>query len=215
MSRILITGGAGFIGSHLVERFIDANETELIVFDNLSSGNQNVKLLKSLNIDLVIGDIIFTEDLMSLPKDIDIIIHLAAMNRAPLSIENPVMSNSVNIDGTINILELSRKLDCRMIFASSSSVFGNLPVMPRPEKTSEFLPNHPYGLGKMTSEHYCRLFHELYNLDTIVIRYFAVYGPRQSPRLNYSAVIPKFIIAALNDKPITIYGGDQTRNFIY
>ncbi|MFW9995703.1 MAG: NAD-dependent epimerase/dehydratase family protein, partial [Candidatus Odinarchaeota archaeon] len=215
MSKVLITGGAGFIGSHLVERFIDVRKTGIIVLDDLSAGNHNVKLLKSLQIELVIGDITSKEILSGLPREIDAIIHLAAMNRAPRSIKDPVQSNKVNVCGTVEILELARQRDCRVIFASSSSVFGQLSVTPRPEETTDFLPSHPYGLGKMASEHYCRLYQELYGLDTRIIRYFAVYGPRQSPKLTYSAVIPKFINAVINDQPVTLFGGEQSRHFTF
>ncbi|MFX0093080.1 MAG: NAD-dependent epimerase/dehydratase family protein [Candidatus Hodarchaeota archaeon] len=216
MSKVLITGGAGFIGSHLIERFMnDVLHSEIIVIDNLSTGHHNKRILKSFSIKLVVGDIESEKTLETLPKDIEVIIHLAAMNRASRSIKDPVKSNVVNINGTVNVLEMARKLDCRVIFTSSSSVFGHLSIMPRPENTSDFLPSHPYGLGKMTSEHYCRLYHELYGLDSRVIRYFAVYGPRQSPKLTYSAVIPKFINAALCRHPIKIFGGNQTRNFTF
>jgi len=215
MLKVLISGGAGFIGSHLVERFVKTGNTKIIVIDDLSAGNHNVGILKENRVKLIKKDIRFSEFAKELSQDFDIIIHLAAMNRAPRSIKDPVMSNKTNINGTVNILELARKKDCRVIFTSSSSVFGHLTINPRPEETSEFLPSHPYGLGKMTSEHYCRLYRELYDLDTRIIRYFAVYGPRQSPKLTYSAVIPKFISAVINNEPIKIYGGDQTRNFTF
>ena len=215
MQRVLVTGGAGFIGSHLIEQLSVEEGYEIIAFDNLSIGSHNVKFLKSIGTELIIGDIIATKDLTKISGKIDIIIHLAAMNRAPRSIKNPVKSNSVNITGTINLLEFARKHDSKFIFASSSSVFGHIETMPRPEDTYEFKPSHPYGLGKMTSEHYCRLYNEHYNLDTKSIRYFAVFGPRQSPKLTYSAVIPKFVNAAIKNKPITVYGGNQSRNFTY
>ena len=215
MQRVLVTGGAGFIGSHLIEKLSVKKGFEVIAFDNLSIGSHNVKFLKSVGVDPIIGDIVSTEDLTKINGKIDIIIHLAAMNRAPRSIKNPVKSNAVNITGTVNLLEFARKHDSKFVFASSSSVFGYLETMPRPEETYEFKPSHPYGLGKMTSEHYCRLYREHYNLDTKTIRYFAVFGPRQSPKLTYSAVIPKFVEAAINDKPITIFGGSQSRNFTF
>jgi len=216
MQKVLITGGAGFVGSHLVDRFMsDKKNYEIIILDNFSIGRHNLKELNSKDITIIEGDVESIEVYNKLPNDIDLIIHLAAMNRAPRSIKDPIKSNEVNITGTLKILEFSRKNNCKFVFASSSSVFGHLKIMPRPEETNEFLPSHPYGLGKMTSEHYCRLYSELYNLDTSIIRYFAVYGPRQSPDLTYSAVIPKFIKAALNNKPITIFGGNQSRNFTY
>jgi len=216
MSKVLITGGAGFVGSHLVDRFLnDKKNHEIIILDNFSIGRHNLKELNSKDISIIEGDIESNEIYNTLPNDIDLIIHLAAMNRAPRSIKDPIKSNEVNITGTLKLLEFSRKNNSKFVFVSSSSVFGHLKTMPRPEETNEFLPSHPYGLGKMASEHYCRLYSELYELDTRIIRYFAVYGPRQSPDLTYSAVIPKFIKAALKNDPITIFGGDQSRNFTF
>ena len=216
MSKVLITGGAGFVGSHLVDRFLSDNKNhEIIILDNFSIGRHNLKVLNSKDIRIIEGDIESNETYNTIPNDIDLIIHLAAMNRAPRSIKDPIKSNEINITGTLKLLEFSRKNNCKFVFVSSSSVFGHLKIMPRPEETNEFLPSHPYGLGKMASEHYCRLYSELYDLDTRIIRYFAVYGPRQSPELTYSAVIPKFIKASLKNEPITIFGGDQSRNFTF
>ncbi|MHA1442572.1 MAG: NAD-dependent epimerase/dehydratase family protein [Candidatus Heimdallarchaeota archaeon] len=216
MSKVLITGGAGFVGSHLVDRFLDDKKNhEVTILDDFSIGRHNLKVFESKEIEIIEGAIESNEIYDKLPSDFDTIIHLAAMNRAPRSIKEPVKSNEVNITGTLKLLEFSRDNNCKFVFVSSSSVFGHLKVMPRPEETNEFLPSHPYGLGKMASEHYCRLYSELYGLDTRIIRYFAVYGPRQSPELTYSAVIPKFIKAALKDEPITIFGGNQSRNFAF
>lgn len=216
MSKVLITGGAGFVGSHLVDRYLDDKKNhEVTIIDDFSIGRHNLKVLKSKDVEIIEGAIESNKIYNKLPKDIDTIIHLAAMNRAPRSVKDPVKSNEVNITGTLKLLEFSRDNNSKFVFISSSSVFGHLKVMPRPEETNEFLPSHPYGLGKMTSEHYCRLYSELYGLDTRIIRYFAVYGPRQSPELTYSAVIPKFIKAALKGESITIFGGDQSRNFTF
>ncbi len=216
MTNILLTGGAGFIGSHLMEHIKEKyRDTNIFVVDNLSTGSHNVKLLKSLGVELIIGNIEQKDTIDDIPNNLDCIYHLAAMNRAPRSIKDPLKSNEVNISGTLLILELARKNDCPLIFSSSSSVFGHLEIMPRPENSSDFLPSHPYGLGKMASEHYCRIYNELYNVDTRIIRYFAVYGPRQSPKLTYSAVIPKFIKAAITGDPVKIFGGQQSRNFAF
>ncbi len=215
MKSILVTGGAGFIGSHLVEKLSLEKKYDISVFDNLSIGSHNTHLLKKFNVDFVKGNVESSQDVSNIKNDIDIIFHLAAMNRAPRSIKDPLKSNEVNITGTLNILEFARKNDSRVIFASSSSVFGHLDIMPRPENSYEFLPSHPYGLGKMTSEHYCRIYRELYGLDTIVVRYFSIFGPRQTPKLTYSAVIPKFINSIINNQSITIFGGSQSRNFTY
>lgn len=215
MQKLLVTGGAGFIGSHLLENLVEREDFELIIFDNLSTGKHNVQLLKKLNTKLIVGNIELVNDLKKIPPKIDVIFHLAAMNRAPRSIKDPLKSNEVNITGTLNLLELARKNDSKFIFSSSSSVFGNLNINPRPENTNEFYPSHPYGLGKMASEYYCRLYNQLYDVDTRIIRYFSIFGPRQSPKLTYSAVIPKFINSSIKNKPLTIYGGKQSRNFAY
>lgn len=215
MVKILITGGAGFIGSHIAEILSKSNLHEIIVMDNLSTGNFNTSLLKSLSVSIIKKNIESKDTWLELPKDIDVIIHLAAMNRAPKSIKDPVKSNEINITGTLNILEYARKENIRVCFSSSSSVFGQLDIHPRPEDSFELAPSHPYGLGKLTSEHYCRLYNELYDLDTRIVRYFSVYGPRQSPNLTYSAVIPNFIKSFIYNKPITIHGGKQTRNFTF
>lgn len=216
MTNVLITGGAGFIGSHLVDKFLTkSSDYEVTIYDDFSGGKHNLKYLNPLKVKIIQGDITSNDQLQVASRDAELIIHLAAMNRAPRSIENPMLSNAINITGTLNVLEIARKNDCRLIFASSSSVFGSLDIQPRPVETSNFLPTHPYGLGKVTSEHYCRLYRELYSLDNAIIRYFAVYGPRQSPSITYAAVIPIFINSILKNKPIIIHGGSQTRNFTY
>jgi UDP-glucose 4-epimerase len=213
---ILITGGAGFIGSHLVEKLSNSSE-KIIVLDNLSSGSFNLRLLKELNdVTIIKGEITDTQLLNELIAKCTKIYHLAAMNRAPRSIEDPLLSNKVNITGTLKILESARKFDIEsIVFASSSSVYGRSEKFPRRENGETF-PAHPYAVGKLASEYYCDIYYQLYGLKVKVLRYFAVYGPRQSPTLKYAAVIPIFVMNAIAGKSNTIYGnGTQTRNFTY
>ncbi|MHA1932815.1 MAG: GDP-mannose 4,6-dehydratase [Promethearchaeota archaeon] len=213
---VLITGGAGFIGSHLIEALIESN-VQIIVLDDLSSGSHNLKLLKKFkNVNIRKGDITDDQLLNELVAECSEIYHLAAMNRAPRSIENPLYSNKINITGTLKILEAARKFDVdRMVFASSSSVYGRSKIFPRREN-GETLPAHPYALGKLASEYYCDIYYQLYGIKVKKLRYFAVYGPRQSPTIKYAAVIPIFTMNVIAGKKNTIFGdGTQTRNFTF
>jgi len=216
MKKLLITGGAGFIASHLIEIFDESDEAyKIAILDNFSTGRHNSDLLKAHNVevhDIDLVDIRNHEDLIS---SFDIVIHLGAMNRAQRSIEDPAGSHEVNVDSTFYLLEMARKYKFRFVFASSSSVFGNLEVQPRPESLHPTLPTHPYGLGKLIGERYCHIYRKLYDLDIRVIRFFSAFGPRQSPKLKYSAVIPIFIRGFLEKSPLKIYGGDQKRNFTF
>ncbi len=214
MATILVTGGAGFIGSNIAVKLKNQGNN-VIIMDNFSTGYHNLQYLKSNDIHIINHDINHIDALQYDFHNLDSIIHLAAMNRAPRSIKNPKLSHEVNITSTLNILEIARKFDLDLIIASSSSVFGNLITQPRPEVTYEYKPLHPYGLGKLACEYYSDIYRDLYGLNSTIIRYFSVYGPRQSPSLQYSAVIPKFINSFINKQPITIYGGSQSRNFTY
>ncbi|MFX0125400.1 MAG: NAD-dependent epimerase/dehydratase family protein [Candidatus Hodarchaeota archaeon] len=214
--KILITGGAGFIGSHLVES-IAKQGNEIMVLDDFSTGTHNLSLLKSLkNVTVVEGTISNSHLVDNVVSNCSIIYHLAAMNRAQRSIENPLAAHEVNITGTLNILEAARRYDIEgIVFASSSSVYGSSKEFPRREDNS-CKPIHPYAVGKLASEHYCIVYYHLYGLNVKILRYFAVYGPRQSPMLPYAAVIPIFIKKAISKKKLTIFGdGTQRRNFTF
>jgi len=214
--KILITGGAGFIGSNLVERLIKGNE--VIVLDNLSTGKEeNIKeFLGNKNFKFINGSITDLNLLRKMTCDVDYILHHAAIVSVTESIENPILTNEVNINGTLNVLTAAKENQIKkLVFASSCAVYGDSPKLP---KTENMNPNSksPYAVTKLTGEYYCNVFKNIYGLETLSLRYFNCYGPRQSQESEYAAVIPKFIFAALNDKPIVIYGdGRQTRDFVY
>jgi UDP-glucose 4-epimerase len=213
---VFITGGAGFIGSHLVEEMSKTKE-KIIIFDDFSAGKHNLPFLKDLsNVSIIKGSITDYNSVKQSISQCSEIVHLAAMNRAPLSIENPILANEVNVNGTLNILEAARKYDIqKIVFASSSSVYGRSPKYPRREIDKPH-PAHPYAVGKLASELYCDVYHHLYGLQIAVLRYFAVYGPRQSSTIRYAAVIPIFVNCIIQGNPLPIYGdGTQRRNFTF
>lgn len=214
--KIVVTGGAGFIGSNLV-RYLSA-DNQVIIIDDLSTGHMKniVNLVDDENIEFIEGSITDLELLQKTFKNVDYIFHEAAIPSVPRSIKDPVTTSNVSINGTLNVLLAAR--DCnvkKVIYASSSSVYGDTPTLP---KTEEMNPNplSPYAVGKLTGEYYCSVFTKIFNLPTVVLRYFNVYGPRQDPVSEYAAVIPKFITNVFNDTPPVIYGdGLQTRDFTF
>lgn len=213
----LITGGAGFIGSNLVDKLLSLGH-KLTVIDDFSSGrmenlaghkdNSNLKIIKK-NICENLEDIFKSERF-------DAVFHLAALVSVPYSIEHPDESHEVNANGTFNLLMNCRKFGVkRFIFSSSCSVYGEQDTLPFTEPMKPN-PISPYALSKLICEHYCKIFNFLYNLETISLRYFNVYGPRQNPEGNYACLIPKFITLVKNDRTPTINGeGKQTRDFIF
>lgn len=212
---ILVTGGAGFIGSNIAIELIEQGY-DVRILDNFARGKfENIENIKEKT-ELVNGDIRDLETLKKATKDIEYVLHQAAIPSVPKSIEDPLASNSVNINGTLNTLLASRDSNVkRLVFASSSSVYGNSPVLPKKE-TLEPNPISPYGLTKLVGERYCRLFYELYGLETISLRYFNIFGPRQDIESQYASVIPKFIRAILSNRPPTIFGdGKQSRDFTF
>ena len=215
MKKILVTGGAGFIGSHLVEKLVKEGSV-VVVIDNLSVSDVNVSLLKKLGVRLFKMNIGDYEEIKDCFKGIDTVFHLAAMNRALRSIEDPLTANKSNIDGTINCLEASRQAGVKkFVFVSSSSVYAGQ----RNKLLTESMPlspPHPYGVGKLAGEHYVRIYHELFGLPVVNLRFFSVYGPRQLGEIDKPGVIPKFISLVMKKKPIEIWGdGSQMRNFTY
>ncbi len=215
MAHYLVTGGAGFIGSHIVEALIGQNE-RVTVIDNFSTGDdRNISSFQG-KFRLLRGDIRDGNCLQEAFQSVDYVIHQAALPSVPRSIDDPISSNSTNIDGTLLLLTASRTAKVkRFIFASSSSVYGLNPQNPKQED-QQTIPKSPYALTKLTGEHYCRLFYELYNLETVALRYFNVFGPRQNPFSQYAAVIPLFITALLAKKTPPIYSdGEQTRDFTF
>lgn len=213
--KCIVTGGAGFIGSHVVDGLV-ARGDEVVVIDDLSEGFRENLTQAGDKARLVVASILDIDVLNREFKGAGAVFHQAALRSVPKSVDEPLKYNHVNIDGTYNILEASRKADVpRLVFASSSSVYGDGHPLPLKE-TYYPGPKSPYALTKLAGENYMRMFHELYGLETINLRYFNVFGPRQPPMSQYSGVIPLFIKAVKNDKPPTIYGdGEQSRDFTY
>lgn len=211
----LVTGGAGFIGSNLCEELVKQKH-KVSVIDNLSVSDANVVFLESLGVTIYKKNIINFEDVKDSFTGVDVVIHLAAMNRAQRSIEMPLEANEVNIKGTLNCLESARQNGVkRFVNISSSSVYAaQRDVLLKEDMPLS--PPHPYGVGKLTGEHYSRLYKELYGLDTVSLRFFSVYGPRQLGSIDKAGVVAKFIHHAMQDIPLEIYGdGSQLRNFSY
>ena len=213
--KFLVTGGAGFIGSHIVDALV-ANGDKVKVIDDFSSGSME-NLSGVLNkIELIKGDIRNKELVKEAVKGVDYCLHQAALRSVPKSLANPEFYNDVNINGTLNILTAS--LDAgvkRVVVASSSSIYGDIDKLPERE---DFLPQliSPYGLTKLAAEYYSRIFSKIYGLETVNLRYFNVFGPRQSLENEYAVVVPKFITCMLNDIQPPIHGdGKQTRDFTY
>lgn len=215
MSTYLVTGGAGFIGSHIVDALVSGSNTVRVI-DDLSSGKL-ANIEHNLNkIDFINGSVTDIETVEQAVKDVDYIIHLAALVSVPGSIDNPVLANRINIDGMLNVLASAKDTGVkRLVFASSSAVYGNDPTLPKTECSPMDLLS-PYALTKLTGEHYCSVFSRLYGLEAVALRYFNVFGPRQAPDSLYAAVIPKFIDVMVKGKQPIIYGdGLQSRDFCY
>ena len=220
-SKYLITGVAGFIGSHIAEEILKQGET-VVGIDNFYSGKrENIQLLEKLggnNFRFEEIDTQNLDDLESIFKNhnIDYIFHLAAVASVQKSIENPLFTNSVNIRGTLNILELAKKFGTkRVVFSSSAAVYGDEPTLPKDEK-SVIQPISPYGYEKLTGEHYMNIYNKLYGVETVILRYFNVYGERQDPSSEYSGVISIFEDKVKKSETVNIYGdGKQSRDFIY
>ena len=213
--KVLVTGGAGFIGSHLVEKLVKKG-FELRIIDDFSNGSiENLKDFQD-QIEIIKGDILEFDLINSAMKDVDVVFHLAAAISVPRSIKDPRRTSLVNVQGTINVLEAARNNGVkRVIFSSSSSVYGDSPGLPKRE-TQTPSPKSPYGVSKLTGELYMKLYSDIFDLETISLRYFNVFGPKQNPYSPYSAVIPKFILNALKGKPLQVRGdGTQTRDFTF
>lgn len=217
MKRVIVTGGAGFIGSNLTEE-LAGRGYHVTVLDNLSTGKiKNIAmLLKYDNVEFIKGSITNLPLLHKLFRDIDCIFHQAAIPSVSRSVEDPQASHQVNVTGTLNILLAARDNGIRkVIFASSSAVYGDTPTLPKMEDMLP-KPKSPYAVTKLAGEYYCSVFHHVYTLPTVCLRYFNVYGPRQDPFSQYSAAIPKFIKIVSEKNPPIIFGdGEQTRDFTF
>jgi len=215
--KVLITGGAGFIGSNICERLVKENY-EVICLDNFITGKrENIKdLLNKENFSLIEGDIRDYETCLKATRGLDIVLHEAALGSVPRSIENPLLTHQCNVDGFINVLDASRENNVeRFIYASSSSVYGDSADLPRVEDKIGN-PLSPYAVTKLTNELYANNFARVYGMKVIGFRYFNVFGKNQDPDSPYAAVIPQFIKALLNGQSPVIYGdGETTRDFCY
>lgn len=213
--KILITGGAGFIGSHIAEALV-AHGCQVTIIDNLASGHlKNIEPLKD-RISFVEGDIQDDEIMEKVSKDCDIIFHQAAVVSVTKTVADPVDSATVNELGTLKVLDAARRNGVkRVVLASSSAVYGDDPQLPKTE-SMDLIPLSPYAVQKLTNELYADLYCRLYGLETVCLRYFNVYGPRQDPTSPYSGVISIFMTCATGDKAPKIYGdGSQTRDFVF
>ena len=214
MAHYLVTGGAGFIGSHLAEELLRRGETVRVV-DNLSTGKrQNIAHIRS--VEFIEGDLADLDVARHAVKGIDYVLHQAAIPSVPRSVEDPITSNRANIDASLNVLVAARDAGVkRLVYAGSSSAYGNTPTLPKVE-TMTPAPLSPYALQKLVAEQYCQMFTRLYGLQTVTTRYFNVFGPRQDPSSPYSGVISIFISALCEGRRPTIYGdGEHTRDFTY
>lgn len=218
--HILITGGAGFIGSHIVNYILSNTNHKVRVVDNLFSGNlENLKHnLKHHpdRLEFIYGDISNLEICRKVTKDIDLISHQAAVGSVPRSINDPLTSHNSNVNGILNLLVAAKENHIkRIVYASSSSVYGDNETLPKVEH-SVGKPLSPYAVTKVIQEYYCNVFNRVYNLECIGLRYFNVFGPKQNPNGAYAAVIPKFISQMLNKQSPTINGdGNYSRDFTY
>ena len=212
--NILITGGLGFIGSHITDELVENNNVTII--DNKSTGSvNNLKDSSHENLEIIIEDL-HSADLDKILFEKDYVFHLAAMASVPLSVDNPVLCNQVNVDSTVKLLKAAINNNVKkIVFSSSSAVYGQNMNMPLKE-SEPLMPTSPYAASKASCELYLKSFYDSYGLNYTILRYFNVFGPRQDKNSQYAAVIPNFISALLENEPVEIYGdGEQTRDFVY
>jgi UDP-N-acetylglucosamine/UDP-N-acetyl-alpha-D-glucosaminouronate 4-epimerase len=214
MAHYLVTGGAGFIGSHLAEELLRRGERVRIVDSLITGKRQNMAHLNG--IEFIEGDLADLNVAQTAVKGVDYVLHQAAIPSVPRSVQDPITSNRANIDASLNVLVAARDAGVkRVVYAGSSSAYGNTPTLPKVE-TMPTAPLSPYALQKLVAEQYCQMFTELYGLETVTIRYFNVFGPRQDPSSPYSGVISLFISALVDGRQPKIYGdGEHTRDFTY
>jgi nucleoside-diphosphate-sugar epimerase len=213
--RYLVTGGAGFIGSNTVDELVSRGN-EVIVLDDLSTGNEDNLLSAADKIEFVLGTIADLSLMRNVCRGVDYVIHMAARTSVPKSVRDPLETSRVNVDGTLNVLVAARDARVkRVVFACSSSIYGETPTLPKRE-TMTPMPISPYGVSKLAGELYGFAFHKVYGLEFVSLRYFNVFGPRQSPNSPYSGVLSVFNAAIQRGTPVTIFGdGEQSRDFTY
>jgi nucleoside-diphosphate-sugar epimerase len=213
--RYAVTGGAGFIGSHLVEHLVAAGH-EVTVLDDCSTGKRANIAEWNDRIDFIPGSVVDLATCQLAFEGVDFVLHQAALASVPRSLKDPVATHHANVTGTLNVLIAARDAGVkRVVYAASSSAYGNTAELPKHEEMVP-RPLSPYGVSKLAGECYLRAFHASFGLQTIGLRYFNVFGPRQDPNSQYAAVVPRFVTAALADEPPSIYGdGEQTRDFTF
>jgi nucleoside-diphosphate-sugar epimerase len=214
MADVLVTGGAGFIGSNLVRALMERGDS-VRVLDNFSTGNRTN--LEGLDVDIVEGELRSYERVHNAVRGVEVVYHLGALGSVPRSVQDPLTSSAVNIEGTLNVLLAARDEGIRrVVFSSSASVYGSSRQMPTPED-SPVDPVSPYGVAKLAAERYCVSFSRVYeSFETVVLRYFNVFGPRQSPFSQYAAAVPLFITRIAAGDEIDVYGdGEQSRDFTF
>jgi nucleoside-diphosphate-sugar epimerase len=214
MSRVLVTGGAGFIGSNLVRALLERGD-DVRVLDNFSTGNR--ANLEGLEIEIVEGELRSYERVHNAVRGMELVYHLGALGSVPRSVQDPLTSSAVNVEGTLNVLLAARDENVRrVVFSSSTSVYGSTRTLPTTEDSPPD-PISPYGVAKLAAERYCISFSRVYEaFESVVLRYFNVFGPRQSPFSQYAAVIPRFVTAIDAGEPVEIHGdGEQSRDFTY
>ena len=216
MSRkVLVTGGGGFIGSNLVRGLLERGDS-VRVLDNFATGNRaNLAGLED-DIEIVEGELRSYERVHNAVRGVELVFHQGALPSVPRSVQDPLTTSAVTIEGTLNVLLAARDEDVRrVVYASSSSVYGNSGTLPRTE-TQQPDPISPYAVAKLAAERYCVSFHRVYGLETVALRYFNVFGPRQDPKSQYAAVVPRFLAAIDAGEPVPIHGdGTQSRDFTY
>jgi len=215
LTLYLVTGGAGFVGSHIAEELVHRGE-QVRVLDNFSTGRRENLAPLLEHIELIEGDLRHLPTVRCAVDGVTYVLHQGAIPSVPRSVADPLASNEANVTGTLHLLVAARDAEVkRMVYASSSSVYGDSPALPKQEDMIP-APKSPYAVSKLAGEYYCRTFTEVYGLETVCLRYFNVFGPRQDPASQYAAVIPKFITAMLRGEPPTVYGdGHQSRDFTH
>jgi UDP-glucose 4-epimerase len=215
VTRVLVTGGAGFIGSNLVEALLERGD-DVRVLDNFSTGSRANLAALGREVEVVEGDLRSYERVHTAVRGVEVVFHQGALGSVPRSVQDPLTTTAVNVEGTLNVLLAARDESVRrVVFASSSSVYGNVGRMPLSEEEAPN-PISPYGVAKLAAERFCVSFHHVYGLETVALRYFNVFGPRQDPSSQYAAVVPRFIRAIAGGGTITIDGdGEQSKDFTY